>query len=123
MEILRRETQRSDGERRVDEIPLFPASDVRSASDRRGPSFDVFDDEKFFQRVQVIEKRPIGNGICRSDVDILCDKGDITTLIEQGKLEEELEEQLGKKVDLVFATSSMDDYFKEQMQKDLIELC
>lgn len=58
-----------------------------------------------------------------SDVDILCEKGDISTLIEQGKLEEELEERLGKKVDLVFTTSYMDDYFKEQIEKDLIELC
>ena len=58
-----------------------------------------------------------------SDVDILCDKGDISTLIEQGKLEEELEERLGKRVDLVFMTSHMDDYFKEQIEKDLIELC
>ena len=44
-------------------------------------------------------------------------------MIEQGKLEEELEERLGKKVDLVFTTSYMDDYFKEQIEKDLIELC
>lgn len=64
-----------------------------------------------------------GEATNESDVDILCDKGDISTLIEQGKLEEELEERLGKKVDLVFTTSYMDDYFKEQIEKDLIELC
>lgn len=64
-----------------------------------------------------------GEATSESDVDILCDKGDISTLIEQGKLEEELEERLGKRVDLVFATSCMDDHFKEQIEKDLIELC
>ncbi len=64
-----------------------------------------------------------GEATSESDVDILCDKGDISTLIEQGNLEEELEERLGKKVDLVFTTSYMDDYFKEQIEKDLIELC
>ena len=58
-----------------------------------------------------------------SDVDILCDRGDISTLIEQGELEEELEKRLGKKVDLLFTTSFMDSYFKEQIEKDLIELC
>lgn len=58
-----------------------------------------------------------------SDVDILCGKGNISTLIEQGKLEEELEKRLGKSVDLLFTTSSMDDYFKEQIERDLIELC
>ena len=64
-----------------------------------------------------------GEATSESDVDILCDKGDISTLIEQGKLEEELEERLGKKVDLIFTTSYMDGYFKEQIEKDLIELC
>ncbi len=64
-----------------------------------------------------------GEATSESDVDILCDKGDISTLIEQGKLEEELEERLGKSVDLVFTTSYMDAYFKEQIEKDLIELC
>ena len=64
-----------------------------------------------------------GEATNESDVDILCDKGDISTLIEQGKLGEELEERLGKRVDLVFTTSYMDDYFKEQVEKDLIELC
>ncbi len=64
-----------------------------------------------------------GEATNESDVDILCDKGDISTLIEQGKLEEELEERLGKSVDLVFTTSYMDAYFKEQIEKDLIELC
>ena len=59
----------------------------------------------------------------QSDVDILCEKGDISTLIEQGKLEEELENRLGKKVDLIFTTSLMDDYFKEQIERDLIKLC
>lgn len=58
-----------------------------------------------------------------SDVDILCEKGDISTLIERGKLEEELENRLGKKVDLIFTTSLMDDYFKEQIERDLIKLC
>lgn len=58
-----------------------------------------------------------------SDVDILCDKGDISTLIQQGLVEEELEEKLGKKVDLIFTTSTMPDHFKTEIEKDLIELC
>lgn len=58
-----------------------------------------------------------------SDVDILCENGDISTLIEQGMVEDELEERLGKKVDLVFLNSAMPDHFREAMERDLIELC
>lgn len=58
-----------------------------------------------------------------SDVDILCDKGDIATLLQQGMVEEELEKRLGKEVDLIFTTSSMSDDFRKAMEKDLIQLC
>ena len=64
-----------------------------------------------------------GDATSNSDVDILCDKGNVKTLIEQGELEDELENKLGKKVDLVFTTSYMPDYFRQQIEKDLIELC
>ena len=64
-----------------------------------------------------------GDATSSSDVDILCDKGDVKTLIEQGELEDELENKLGKKVDLVFTTSYMPDSFRQQMEADLIELC
>lgn len=64
-----------------------------------------------------------GEATSSSDIDILCDKGNIKTFIEQGELEEELETRLGKKVDLVFTTSYMPEYFKQQIEKDLIELC
>lgn len=64
-----------------------------------------------------------GDATPSSDVDILCDKGDVKTLIEQGELEDELENKLGKKVDLVFTTSYMPDSFRQQMEADLIELC
>lgn len=59
----------------------------------------------------------------KSDVDIYCESGDIKTLIDQGFFEDELEEALGKEVDIVFIGSQMDDYFKQQMEEDLIKLC
>ena len=59
----------------------------------------------------------------KSDVDIYCESGDIRTLIDQGFLEDELEEVLGKEVDIVFIGSQMDDYFKQQLEGDLIKLC
>ena len=59
----------------------------------------------------------------KSDVDIYCESGDIKTLIDQGFFEDELEEALGKEVDIVFIKSQMDDYFKQQMEEDLIKLC
>lgn len=64
-----------------------------------------------------------GEAISTSDVDIYCDKGNIRTFIDQGNLEDELEQALNKKIDIVFDTSTMDDYFKEQIMGDMIKLC
>ena len=58
-----------------------------------------------------------------SDVDIYCEKGNIRTFIEQGFLEDELEDVLGKEVDLIFIGSEMDDYFKTQLEGDKIKIC
>lgn len=64
-----------------------------------------------------------GEANSQSDVDIYCEKGDIRTLIDQGFLEDELVEALGKEVDVIFIGSQMDDYFKQQLEGDLIKLC
>lgn len=37
-------------------------------------------------------------------------------------LEEELESALGKKVDIIFNTSTMDEFFRENILKDLIKI-
>ena len=58
-----------------------------------------------------------------SDVDIYCEAGDIKTFIDQGFLEEELEGSLGKKVDILFIGTRLNDYFKEQLEGDKIRLC
>ena len=58
-----------------------------------------------------------------SDVDIYCESGDIKTFIDQGYLEDELQEALGKEVDIVFIGSKMDAFFKSQLDKDKIKLC
>ena len=58
-----------------------------------------------------------------SDIDIYCDRGNIKNLIEQGKMEDKLEEALGKEVDIVFSSSKMDSFFKEQIMEDMIKLC
>ena len=57
-----------------------------------------------------------------SDIDIYCDVGDIKTFIDQGKFEEELEEALGKKVDVIFIGSSLDEFFKKQLDYDKIKI-
>ena len=59
----------------------------------------------------------------RSDIDIYCNKGNIKTFIDQGLLEEELEDSLNKKVDIIFDSSYIDDYFKTQIMEDMIKLC
>lgn len=59
----------------------------------------------------------------KSDVDIYCESGDIETFIDQGYLEDELKESLKKNIDIVFIGSTMDDFFKEQLEKDKIKIC
>ena len=58
-----------------------------------------------------------------SDIDIYCNAGDIKTLIQQGFLEDELEQSLGKKVDIIFIGNKMDPFFEEQLEKDKIKIC
>ena len=58
-----------------------------------------------------------------SDVDIYCEKGNIKSLIDQGFLEEKLQNALGKEVDVVFVGSRMDDFFKSQLEGDKIRIC
>ncbi len=57
-----------------------------------------------------------------SDIDIYCEAGDIKTFIQQGFLEDELEEALGKEVDIVFIGSRMDDRFKRELDEDKIRI-
>ena len=64
-----------------------------------------------------------GEAKSNSDIDIYCDKGNIKTLIDQSELEEELESALNKEVDIIFTTSILDEYFKEQIKEDMIKLC
>lgn len=64
-----------------------------------------------------------GEASADSDIDIYCDKGKIKDLIEQGQLIDELEGALNKKVDLVLSSSEMNDFFKEQIMEDMINLC
>lgn len=58
-----------------------------------------------------------------SDVDIYCDGGDVKTLWEHSSLEDELKEALGKEVDVVTIGSQMHDFFRQQLEKDMIKIC
>ena len=57
-----------------------------------------------------------------SDVDIYCSSGDVSTLIEESALIRELETALGKEVDIVTIGSKMHDYFKKQLEEDMIKI-
>ena len=59
----------------------------------------------------------------QSDIDIYCESGDIKTFIDQGFLEEELMQALGKDVDIVFIGSKMDELFEKELEKDKIRIC
>lgn len=64
-----------------------------------------------------------GEANSKSDIDIYCDSGNIRTLIDQGKIKEELEKSLKKKVDIVFKSSLKDEFFEKQIMEDMIKLC
>jgi len=58
-----------------------------------------------------------------SDVDIYCDGGDVDTLWQHSAFEEELRQALGKDVDVITIGSRMDDYFRRQLENDMIKIC
>ena len=58
-----------------------------------------------------------------SDVDIYCERGDVDTLFKVNDFGEELEKALGKKVDVVTIGSQMHEYFKKQIEEDMIKIC
>lgn len=63
-----------------------------------------------------------GDATRNSDVDIYCSSGDLKTLYNEVDFVEELEKALGKKVDLVTIGSQMHDYFKKQLEEDMIKI-
>lgn len=64
-----------------------------------------------------------GDANKNSDVDIYCDSGDIKSLWDLSAFKEELEKVLGKDVDIVTIGSTMHDYFKKQIEEDMIKIC
>ena len=57
-----------------------------------------------------------------SDVDIYCDKGDVKSLWDEAEFIEELKKALEKEVDVVTIGSQMSDYFKQQLEEDIIKI-
>ena len=64
-----------------------------------------------------------GEANSNSDIDIYCESGDVDTLWKFSAFCDELEEALGKKVDVVTIGSQMHDYFKQQLEEDKIRIC
>ena len=58
-----------------------------------------------------------------SDIDIYCEHGDIKNLYDSVSLDEELKKALNKEVDVIFFGSTMNEYFKKQLEIDKIKLC
>ena len=64
-----------------------------------------------------------GEATRNSDVDIYCGSGDIDTLWKHSAFKEELIEALGKDVDVITIGSQMQDYFRQQLEEDMIKIC
>ena len=58
-----------------------------------------------------------------SDIDIYCEKGNIKTFFDLEQMIDELEKSLYKKVDIVFSSSKINEYFENKIKEDLIKLC
>lgn len=58
----------------------------------------------------------------KSDIDLFTEKGDIESLLDHVGVEMELEEALGKHVDLITFGSSMNSIFRRELDKDKIKL-
>ena len=63
-----------------------------------------------------------GEANSESDVDIYCSDGDIETTLQEIAFQRELEEALGKSVDVVIIGSRMHDYFRNNLERDKIKL-
>ena len=63
-----------------------------------------------------------GEAHADSDVDIYCSSGDIDTLFKRAGLLRELEEALGKEVDVVTIGSQMHEHFRQQLEEDKIKI-
>lgn len=64
-----------------------------------------------------------GEATNNSDVDFYCERGNLRFLTDLVDIMEDLERVLGKKVDIVFNDSRMEDNFRKSMFDDLIKLC
>lgn len=64
-----------------------------------------------------------GEANADSDVDIYCEHGDIKNLYNVVEINEVLQTALNRKVDIIFEGSKLNQYFEENMKKDLIKLC
>ena len=57
-----------------------------------------------------------------SDVDIYCEDGNIRTFADQDIFEDELEAALGKKVDIMFMSIKLNEFFETQLMTDRIKI-
>lgn len=64
-----------------------------------------------------------GEATRESDIDIYCDSGDVDSLWKHSAFQDELADALGKDVDVIAIGSQMDDYFKQQLEKDMVKIC
>ncbi|MBQ7995335.1 MAG: nucleotidyltransferase domain-containing protein [Bacilli bacterium] len=64
-----------------------------------------------------------GEATRESDVDIYCDSGDVDSLWKHSAFQDELADALGKDADVITIGSQMDDYFKQQLEKDMVKIC
>ena len=64
-----------------------------------------------------------GEANSNSDIDIYCSHGKIRTLYDLTDFKEDLENALGKKVDVVTIGSQMDDSFRKHLEEDKIKIC
>jgi len=63
-----------------------------------------------------------GEATANSDVDFYCEKGSVKGFYDLYDFEDDLKNALGKEVDTIFFSASINDFFKQQLDKDKIKL-
>lgn len=92
---------------------------IKEIKDRIMPIMNKY----YVKKIYLFGSYARGEATINSDVDIYCDRGDIRGYFEFVAFCDELEEALGKKVDVITQGSLMAESFFNEIRKDFIKLC
>ena len=91
---------------------------IKQIKERTLPVFQKYN----IKEVYLFGSYSRGEATKDSDVDFYCDKGSVKGFYDLFDFQEDLKNALGKEVDTIFFSASINDFFKQQLDKDKIKL-